>query len=222
MKGAAMKVIPMRAARLLSAIVVLTACDKSATEAAPSATSASTPTASAPAGAGSVPASVLAQASASAAPSASTGSAASASAGRAKEPAPTASAAPAARAASKHVEGKNYALDLSSAGCKAASECTMTIRLTAVGAYHVNKEYPYKFTATAAPGVEFLSKAAPNTFTRDAGDFIEQGEKNGTMTVRFKSPAGEAPLAGTYKFSVCSADQCQIEQEKIALSVPVL
>jgi hypothetical protein len=99
----------------------------------------------------------------------------------------------------------------------------MTIKLAAAGSYHVNKEYPYKFVATPASGLEFLGKGEPQQFTRANGDFVEQGEKAGTMTVRFKpTAAGEAHVAGTYKFSVCSEDQCQIEQEKLELAVPVI
>ena len=42
------------------------------------------------------------------------------------------------------------------------------------------------------------------------------------MTVRFKpSSAGETKVSGTYKMSICSADQCQIEAQPIALGVPV-
>jgi hypothetical protein len=131
--------------------------------------------------------------------------------------------ATALKPASKHVNGSNFALDLGSPGCKAAAECAMTIKLVTSGDYHVNKEYPYKFIATATPGVEYLGKTDATTFTRAAGDFIEQGEKTGTMTVRFKPASpGEARISGTYKFSVCSADQCQIEQEKLDLSIPVM
>ena len=124
---------------------------------------------------------------------------------------------------SKHVGGNNFALDLASPGCKVATECTMTIKLVASSDYHVNKEYPYKFTAAPAPGLEFLGKGDAVTFTRASGDFVEQGEKTGLMTVRFKPASpGEASVKGTYKFSVCSADQCQIEQEKLELTIPVL
>jgi RNA 3'-terminal phosphate cyclase len=70
--------------------------------------------------------------------------------------------------------------------------------------------------------VTFLGKKDPITFSKDNGDFVEEGEKSGTMTVRFKpTAAGEAKVAGTYKMSVCSADQCQIEIQPIALAVPV-
>lgn len=124
---------------------------------------------------------------------------------------------------SKHVGGKNFALDIGSPGCQVGVACAMTIRLQPAGEFHINKEYPYKFVATAAPGVEFLGKDAATTFTRAAGDFVSESEKSATMTVRFKpTSAGEANVSGTYKFSVCSADQCQIEQEAVALSIPVM
>jgi hypothetical protein len=92
-----------------------------------------------------------------------------------------------------------------------------------VGDFHVNKEYPYKFVASAAPGVAYLANGDANTFSRSSGDFHEDSEKVGTMTVRFKpSAAGEARVAGTYKMSICSAEQCQIETQAVSLAVPVL
>jgi hypothetical protein len=57
------------------------------------------------------------------------------------------------------------------------------------------------------------------------GDFREEGEKAATMTVAFKPTAapagGKVTLAGTYKMSVCSDANCQIEQTAISLAVPV-
>jgi len=127
-----------------------------------------------------------------------------------RDPTPAASsvAAPASAAApapgKSHVDGKNFTIDVSATPCKAGQECAMTIKLVTAAEFHVNKEYPYKFT-------------------RAAGDFVEQGEKSGTMTVRFKpDTAGEAKVGGRYKLSVCSADQCQIEEENLEMAVPVM
>lgn len=121
------------------------------------------------------------------------------------------------------IEGNNFAIDVAVPPCKADTECVMTLKLVAAGDFHVNKEYPYKFLATPAPNVTFLGKDDPNTFSKASGDYKEEGEKTATMTVRFKpSSAGNASVAGTYKLSVCNADQCQIEQQKVALGVPVL
>jgi len=133
-----------------------------------------------------------------------------------------ASSPSALKPASKHIDGSNFALALASPGCKAGIECAMTIKLVATADYHVNKEYPYKFVATPTASVAFLGKPDATTFTRAAGDFTEEGEKTGTMTIRFKpSTPGAITIAGTYKFSVCSADQCQIEQEKLELPIAV-
>lgn len=159
-------------------------------------------------------------ASASATPGAPT---AAADAGKPKDGGSLASPSRGDAPVSKRVTGTNFTLDLEAPRCNAGAECAMTIKLVAAGDYHVNAEYPYKFVASAAPGVEFLGKGAATTFTRAAGDFVSHGEKSGTMTVRFKpSSPGEARIAGTYKLSVCSEDQCQIEQEKLDLTVPIM
>ena len=125
--------------------------------------------------------------------------------------------------ASTQLTGKNFALAIASPGCRAGEECQVTIQVTAGNGYHVNKEYPYKFLANAAPGIEYLGKKTPTTFARESGDFREDGETKGTMTVRFKpAAAGTMIVSGTYKMSVCSAENCQIEAQPVTLSVPVI
>jgi hypothetical protein len=126
-------------------------------------------------------------------------------------------------AARARIDGKNFALDVASPGCRTNEDCALTITLSVAGDYHVNKEYPYKFTATPAPAVTYLGKTDANTFSKAAGDFVEQGEKSAIMTVRFRPTApGDVRVAGTYKMSVCSAEQCQIEQQQVSLAVPVM
>jgi hypothetical protein len=130
---------------------------------------------------------------------------------------------PPLKPASTRMSGKNFTLDAASPGCRVDVPCAVTLRLAASGEYHVNKEYPYKFTATGAPGVQFLGNGDANVFSRAAGDFRDEGEKAATLTVRFKPTAsGEARVSGTYKMSVCSAENCQIEQQAVNLAVPVL
>jgi hypothetical protein len=189
-----------------------------ASSAAPAASGAPAP--SSVASAAPAAASASAAASAKAAASSKAASAASASAASASG-AP--SSVPALRPAATRVSGKNFTLDVASPGCRVDTPCAVTLRLAASGEYHVNKEFPYKFTATAAPGVQFLGNGDANTFSRSAGDFREDGEKAATLSVRFKpTAAGEALVAGTYKMSVCSAEKCQVESQPISLSVPVL
>lgn len=126
---------------------------------------------------------------------------------------------PATTAAASRITGKNFALDLATPGCRVNESCQMTIRVTAGDGYHVNKDYPYKFLPKDTTGIEFTAKQ----FSRDAGDFKEDGAKAGVMTVRFKPTAsGKAKVTGTYKMSVCSDENCQIEQPAIDFEVPVL
>ncbi len=233
----------MHASRLaiassLALAALLPACSKSdATSTAPTASAVAvpseaptiaitgTPVASAPAASASALASASAFASAPASVSAKPpASARSATSTTAAVAASVPALAPVAlKPAASHLTGKNFVLDAASPGCRVDTPCTMTLRLAAAGEYHVNKEYPYKFIAAAAPGVQFLGSADANTFSRAAGDFREDGEKAATLTVRFKPTAtGEARVSGTYKMSVCSAENCQIETPTITLAVPVM
>lgn len=102
-----------------------------------------------------------------------------------------------------------YRLDAGPApSCTANTTCEAQVVLTALGAYHVNKDYPTKFLA-ASP-----LDGVPIFALTDA--------THGTMTVRFKpATAGTTTLAGTFKLSVCSDDTCEIEQPQISLPIAV-
>lgn len=123
--------------------------------------------------------------------------------------------------ASTKVTGNNFAVDVTSPGCRVNEPCTVTLRLSALNAFHINKDYPYKFIGSAGPNVTFLTDNA--TFDKSTGDYKAEGEKNATLTVRFKpASAGEAKVTGKYKLSVCAEEQCLIEQPVITLAVPVI
>ncbi len=126
--------------------------------------------------------------------------------------------------AGSHVDGQNFKLDATSSACTAGAECTVIIKLEATGEYHINKSYPYKFKASDAAGVEYLGTdtGGKNLFTKVAGNFAEQGEKAATMTIKFKPAAkGTVTIAGTYKMSVCSSQNCQLETQELSVTVPV-
>ena len=96
--------------------------------------------------------------------------------------------------------------------CASGAVCEARLVLTALGDYHVNKDYPFKFVADPAPAIAVDGE----------GTFALDDARNGTMTVKFRpSAAGTARLVGTFKLSVCSADTCEIETPKIELPVPV-
>jgi hypothetical protein len=88
----------------------------------------------------------------------------------------------------------------------------------------VNQQYPYKFTASQTAGVTFLGSdpANPNVFTKTAGDFTIGDEKTATMLVKFKAgQKGAVSIGGTFKLSVCSAQNCQLEQQDVMVNVNV-
>jgi hypothetical protein len=94
--------------------------------------------------------------------------------------------------------------------CTASNACEAHLVLTALGNYHINDRYPFKFEAAAAPGV-----AVDGT-----GTFATDSAKQGTLTIRFRADKpGPAQLRGTFKLSVCTEENCEIETPAIAFQV---
>jgi DNA/RNA endonuclease YhcR with UshA esterase domain len=94
--------------------------------------------------------------------------------------------------------------------CVAGKPCEARIVLTALGDYHVNERYPFKLEADAVPGLA----------VEGTGSWTLDDAKTGTLTVRYTpAKAGPAKLAGTFKLSVCTDENCMIEAPKIALDV---
>jgi len=121
--------------------------------------------------------------------------------------------------------GSNFFLDVAPAtDCAAGAPCSLTIKLVATGEFHINEDYPYKFKADDAPGVEFLGAdaAGKNTFSKAASDWKKKDEKSGAMTVAFRAAdKGAKSVGGTFKLSVCSAQTCQLEQQQVQATVAV-
>jgi len=134
-------------------------------------------------------------------------------------------AAPSAADCSHSACGHDFFIDAApSAGCAVGATCTVSLTLVATGAFHINDEYPYKFRADDAAGVQFLGSgsAGKNVFSKDVGDWRKKDEKTGTMTVRFRpTAAGGKTIGGVFKLSVCSEQSCQLEQQQVSTSVVV-
>src|SRR5947209_8352315 len=92
------------------------------------------------------------------------------------EASPAASAAPPSGAAP--TDDGTYALTTDAPECKVGATCVATLRLEAKGDYHLNPEYPFKFTAGDNTKVEYLGSdpGGHNVFTKAAGDFAKQTE----------------------------------------------
>jgi hypothetical protein len=121
--------------------------------------------------------------------------------------------------------GNNFFVDAEQTGrCVVGANCVAALTLVAVGAYHINDEYPYKFIADAAPGVTFrgLDSAGPNVFSKAAGNWSQRDEKTGVMNAAFTpSDRASRKLSGTFKFSVCSAQNCQLEHVPVSVALAV-
>lgn len=119
--------------------------------------------------------------------------------------------------------GESYFVDVvGEDGCAPAQRCNVGLKLTATGAFHVNDQYPYKFKADASPAVEFLGTdpAGKNVFSKPAGDWAQTGAKSGVMTVHVApNGPGRSTISGVFKLSVCSEQNCLIEQPQLQVSI---
>ena len=116
----------------------------------------------------------------------------------------------------------NFFVDAAPATCSAGAPCAVALKLVATGDFHVNDEYPYRFKADDAPGVDFLGtgEGGKNTFSKATGDWQKSEEKAGVMTVKFvPAERGTRSVGGTFKLSVCSPQACLLEQRQVAATV---
>lgn len=97
----------------------------------------------------------------------------------------------------------------------AGKEGQVQIVLDAKAPFHVNKEYPYSFALNDSPGLKFASMKVQK-------DAVKLETQRATMTVPFTpSKGGAHTISGTFKFSVCTDEQCLIKKQELALSVDV-
>lgn len=90
---------------------------------------------------------------------------------------------------------------------------TATVVLSSKDPFHCNDKYPYKMALDAPSGVSY----APQTVR---GASIS--EKTTTLGVPFTAGAkGKGTIAGTFSFSVCTADKCLIEKRPLSVSIDI-
>lgn len=108
-------------------------------------------------------------------------------------------------------EGVNYRVDRGPVGaCASGAPCEAKVVLTARAGYHVNPEYPYKFIADPSSDLA----------TEGTGTFTVDDELHGTLTLTVRpAKAGTLTLAGTFRLSVCTPEDCAVEAPKIALEI---
>jgi hypothetical protein len=121
--------------------------------------------------------------------------------------------------------GSNFFVDaVPPADCAAGANCAVTLTLVATGAFHINDQYPYKFRADDAPRVTFqgTDPTGANVFSKGASNWQKTGPQKGTMSVVFQATEkGTKSISGVFKFSVCSEQNCQLEQATLTTAVTV-
>jgi hypothetical protein len=119
--------------------------------------------------------------------------------------------------------GESYFVDAAvQEGCVAAARCQVALKLVATGAFHINAQYPYRFRAEATPGVDFLGTdpAGSTVFSKPSGDWAESDATSGVITVRFTPKVrGSSTISGVFKLSVCSEQNCLIEQPELHVAI---
>jgi hypothetical protein len=141
------------------------------------------------------------------------------------DPAPTRALSPTGDCSGHAACTANFFIDvIVPSGCAAQATCTIALKLVATGDYHVNDEYPYRFKADEVSAVRFegADGAGKNVFSKLAGDWQKSDAKSGVMSVKFTPlEKGTVAIAGTFKLSVCSPENCLLEQRKVSASVVV-
>jgi hypothetical protein len=126
--------------------------------------------------------------------------------------------------------GDDFFVDTAAVGeCVAGAPCALALTLVATGGYHINDAYPYRFRASvdgADAGVAFAGSGTEGhaVFSRTSNDWAKQSDTTGTMTVRFEPQQGEkraVAIAGVFKLSVCSAENCRLESVDVSALVPL-
>lgn len=121
--------------------------------------------------------------------------------------------------------GPNYFVDATqTSDCAVGANCSLALTLVATGEYHINDDYPYKFRADDAPHLSFqgTDSAGPKVFSKAANNWQKVAAQKGVMNVVVQAAdKGDKPLSGVFKLSVCSAQNCQLEQTQVAATVHV-
>ncbi len=115
-------------------------------------------------------------------------------------------------------ETDNYKVTIEDLGpYKKGTEGKINVVLTTKGDYHVNKQYPYKFTCQDPPaeGVRYPKPVV----RREDGTFEE---RKAVLTVPFVADhAGEAKVGGVMSLSVCTDANCLMDKAPIEVTVKV-
>ena len=130
-------------------------------------------------------------------------------------------------AVSARFEHPNYTVVLEPAGpYKKGESASFKIVVRAKGEFHINEEYPTKFSAVVAPGVAYAMPKLARATQPDAFALkpCASGKDNCTLelTVRFTpEQAGTVTVGGEIALGVCNKDNCIFDKKVLSVAVPV-
>ncbi|MBL9037240.1 MAG: hypothetical protein JNG84_01875 [Archangium sp.] len=123
------------------------------------------------------------------------------------------------------VEAETYAVTLAPVGpYPPTSAGEVIVSIEARAGYHVNADYPVKFTTAKDATVTFASPAIPLRDVLHKTPCEKQPTEACAASAKVPftaGAAGDAVVAGTLAFSVCSAEQCLIEKVPLRLTLSV-
>ncbi len=122
-------------------------------------------------------------------------------------------------------KGRAFDVGLSPSGAYVANQpATAIVSIRAREGFHVNPEYPVKFTASSDGAVAFATPTVALLEVLERTPCAEHAEDTclARAPLAFSvTKAGPAKVAGTLALSVCNADQCLIEKVPLSLDVVV-
>ena len=115
------------------------------------------------------------------------------------------------------LDEKNFSLEMKAAGpYKAGQQGNVEVVLEPKGDFHCNQEYPYKIKLGAAPpGITY-----PQAVVKTEAITIKPEKAVMKMPFTPEKP-GDAKLSGNFYFSICTSQQCVIENRELAVMVKV-
>jgi hypothetical protein len=141
-------------------------------------------------------------------------------------PAPSAAPSTAAPVASSF-ESASHSVQLEAAGpYKKDRASSFKVIVHAKGEFHVNDEYPARFSASSAPGIAYAASKLARASQPDA--FVAKPCASGKDTcvlevsVSFTpEQSGMAELGGELSFGLCRQDNCTVEKRALRRAVSV-
>lgn len=140
-------------------------------------------------------------------------------------PAPSASAAASALVPVPYFEHPNYAITLQADGpFKKGQPASFKVILRSKAGFHINEEYPTKFSAAVSPEVTYPTPKLARAAQPEAFKLVACPSGNDhcslELTVKFTpEQAGSFKVGGELSLGVCNKDNCIFDKRALAVDV---